>query len=165
MRVEDFTPSEVNYLHKRFKTFYFNCHENSFDYFYKKFKEFRKNIVLELNYNNIIENKTEPNKAGGFCIDLAHFTAARDLKKIEYDYVMNHAKNTKFHANHLNGYSKKRKRDLHFITNKNQFDFLKNLPKQIFSTDIALELENKIETQLKFKKYIATMLNKKFNIK
>ena len=158
MRGEDFTEEEMEYFYKRWKTRLFNCHEKYFDQLYKKFPKFRKNIVLELNYDNKIENKLLPKKMGGFCIDLSHIKCAKELHKLEWDYMMNHLKDTKFMANHLNGYSKNKKRDLHFVNNVKEFDYLKELPKKIFSKVIALELENTIKEQLKFKDYIVRLM-------
>ena len=158
MRGEDFTAEEMEYFYKRWKTRLFNCHEKYFDQLYQKFPKFRKNIVLELNYDNKIENKLPPGKMGGFCIDLSHIKCAKEKHKLEWDYMMGHLKDTKFMANHLNGYSKRKKRDLHFVNNLKEFDYLKELPRKIFSKVIALELENSIKEQLKFKDYIVKLM-------
>ena len=158
IRGEDFTIKEIKYLMLRFKCKLFNCHEDSFDKFYKKWHRFKENIVLELNYNNKIENRISPNKMGGFCIDLSHFKTAMERHSLEYDYTINHMKDTKFRANHLNGYSKKYKRDIHFITNKKQLAYLKKIPKKLFSNVIGMEMENSIKKQLEYKKYIINLL-------
>jgi hypothetical protein len=164
LREEDFDKKEIEYLFNRFGCRLFNCHENGLDKLYKKFPQYRKNILLELNYDNKIENKHEPYDVGGFCIDLAHLEAAKERSSVEYDYVLKHLKNTKFKANHLNGYSKKRKCDLHFIKDLRSFDFLKDLPQEVFSNVIGMEMENTIKKQLEFKKHIVNMLNKKFGL-
>jgi len=113
---------------------------------------------LELNFDNKIENKLAPNKMGGFCIDLSHITAAKKRHKVEWDYMVKHLKDTKFMANHLNGYSKRMKRDLHFVNNVKEFDYLQELPGKIFSKVIGLELENSIKKQLEFKDYIVKLM-------
>lgn len=161
IRGQDFTKPEIEYFYNRYKTRLFNCHEGEFDRLYKKFPRFRKNIVLELNYDNNIENKLEPNRMGGFCLDLSHFKAAEERHSAECGYVMKRLKNTKFKANHLNGYGKRNKTDLHFVTSKHQFDYLKELPKCLFGEVIALELENSIKKQLEFKEYLVKMLQNK----
>lgn len=158
LRGEDFTKQELLYFQKRWKTKFFNCHEEYFDLLHKKFPQFRKNILLELDYDNQIENKLPPKKMGGFCIDLAHLKVAKTNHSLEWSYVQKHLKDTKFQANHLNGYSQTKNEDLHFITNLKQFDYLKELPKQVFGKVIALELENSIKDQLKFKEHIVKML-------
>ena len=94
LRGEDFTKKEILYLKKQFKTKLFNCHEEYLDILYKKFPEFRKNIVLELNYDDRIENHLQPNRLDGFCIDFAHMKAAKDYHDVEYDYIMQHIKDT-----------------------------------------------------------------------
>lgn len=150
----DFGQEELIYFRRRFKTNWFNCHESDLDLIYQRFSSFRKNILLEMDYNNKIENRLSPLRIGGFCIDLSHLKAAQDNNKLEYNYVLNHLDNVKFQANHLNGYSRKRKRDLHFVTNKNQFAYLTDLPKKVFGDIAALELENSICKQLEFKEYL-----------
>ena len=162
LRGEDFTKKEILYFQKRWKTKLFNCHEEYFDQLYKKFPKFRKNILLELDYDNRIENKLPPNKMGGFCLDLAHLKVAKSNQSLEWSYVQKHLKDTKFQANHLNGYSQTKNQDLHFITNLSQFNYLKELPKQVIGKVIALELENSIKTQLKIKKHLIKLLNQKF---
>ena len=52
----------------------------------------------------------------------------------------------------------RKKRDLHFVNNLKEFDYLKELPRKIFSKVIALELENSIKEQLKFKDYIVKLM-------
>ena len=158
LRGEDFTEKELEYFYKRWKTRLFNCHDNHFDLLYKKFPKFRKNIVLELNYDDKMKNKLPPNKMGGFCIDLAHLNCAKKRHKIEWDYVIKHLKDTKFMANHLNGYSKVKKRDLHFVNSVKELDYLKELPTKVFGKVIGLEMENSIKKQLEFKDYIVDLL-------
>lgn len=155
---EDFTQEEMDYLYQKYRTRLFNCHEFDLDAIYKRFPNYRKNILLELDYNDDILNRLEPNKIGGFCIDLAHFMTAKERHTVEHDYVMKRLKNTKFMANHLNGYSSIRKIDLHFVNNKKQFNYLKRLPKKVFGKVIGLELENTIKKQLDFKKYLKKLL-------
>ncbi|MBU0470004.1 MAG: hypothetical protein KKA62_02300 [Nanoarchaeota archaeon] len=164
LRGNDFTKKELDYFYKKFNTRLFNGHECDFDKIYRNFPQYRKNLVLELDYDNKMKNKKEPNKGGGFCIDFAHLKVAKERKTIEYDYALKRLKNTKFQANHLNGYGKSKKRDLHFVTNKNQFDYIKNLPKEVFGKVIGLELENSIKKQLEFKKYLVEILDRKFGV-
>ena len=130
LRGEDFTSEEINYFHHNFKTRLFNCHEEHLDRLYQQFPRFRKNILLELNYNNKIENQVEPNKLGGFCIDLAHYQVAQDKNCCEVDYILKRLKNTPIQANHLNGYSIHSRtfhRDRHLVTNLKQFNYLMGL--------------------------------------
>ena len=160
LRGQDFTAEEIEFFYDRYNTRLFNCHEKEFDTLYAKFPQFRKHIILEPNYDDRIENKLLPSRMGGFCIDLAHLKAAKDRHSVEYDYVLQHLGDTRFPANHLNGYSKRRKTDLHFVTNKNQFDYLRDLPPQVFSQVIGLELENSIKKQLEYREYIGWLMTK-----
>lgn len=161
IRGQDFTAQEIDYLMQRFKCKLFNCHEDEFDRLYNKWPQFRKNVVLELNYDNKIKNRIVPNKMGGFCIDLAHFWSARQRNAQEYDYTIRHLRDTKLKANHLNGYSQRRKRDLHFVNKIIELDYLTKIPKELFSDVIGLEMENTIAKQLEYKKYIIKILSKR----
>jgi len=162
MRGQDFTKKEIKYLMTKFKCKYFNCHEVHLDSLCNKFPEFCKNIVLELNYDNQIENKVHPEDEGGFCLDLSHMFSAKNRHCVEWDYALKHIKKAKVFANHLNGYSKSKKKDIHFITNKKQLDYLKEMPKEFFSKIICFECENSIKKQLEYRDYVAKILNKKF---
>ena len=158
----DFSQEELEYFFNKYKTRYFNCHPSDLDNFYQKFAQYRKYILLELNYKyNLFPLPIEPKQMGGFCIDLAHFKTAQVRKTPDYDYVTERKHNTKFLANHLGGYSKSKIHDLHFVTNENQFDYLLDLPEYIFGEVIALELENSIRKQLKFKEYVVRLLANK----
>ena len=152
---------EFEFLIKNFKTKYFNIHEYSFNYL-KKWKGIHEKLLLELNYDDKIAKNVKINKIRGFCIDLSHFNASNERKSAEYFYVIKR-KNLKkyFKANHLNGYSYSRKKDLHTINSLKNFDYLKKLPKFVFGEYIALEVFNSIKEQLKFKKYLIKILKNK----
>jgi hypothetical protein len=163
LRARDFTPEELDYFSNRFGTKIFNCHEKDFDLAYQKFPKYRKQLALEMNYDNLIENSLPPDKMGGFCLDLSHLYTAFVRQRAEYDYVLRHLKYTSVKANHLNGFSFRRKRDLHFVTDKHQFDYLlelKRISPSFFSRVIAFELENSIRKQLEFKDYILKMIKR-----
>ncbi len=160
---DDFNKKEIEHFYQKYHTRWFNCHHDNFDLLYRKFPQYRKNILLEMHYSNQIKNKIEPSQAGGFCLDLSHFKEAEVKRTAEYGYVLKHLKDTPVRANHLNGYSKITGKEFHFVNSIKQFDYLKGLPKKVFSKVIGLELENSITTQLKFKKYLVKLLNKKFS--
>lgn len=160
MRVEDFMEDELNYFITKFKTKWFNCHERDADIIYKKFPKHRNLILLETGHNNNLKEKIKPEKMGGICADISHFMRSKENNNTEYYYIKKNFNNIK--ANHLNGYDCLRK-DTHHIKHKHQLDYLKELPKKLFSNIIALEMDNSIKAQLKYKKYIVKLLNKKFN--
>lgn len=162
LRDEDFTEAELDYFSRRFNTKVFNCHADHFDQLYEKFPHFHHNIALEFRAENKIKNKLEPNKMGGFCVDLAHFNIALHKKYQEAEYTLKYLPHTPILANHLSGYSQKREMDLHFVTNVHQFDFLTGLPSEVFSRNICFELENSIPAQLRYKEYVARLLQQKF---
>lgn len=153
------TKEEFKFLKKNFKTKYFNVHENGFNYL-DKWRGFHKKILIEFNYDNKIPKNLDMKKIRGFCIDLSHFMAAKTRGTKEYFFIMNYKKQKKkFIANHLNGYSTKRKRCLHTIKNLREFDYLKTLPNFLFGKYIALETFNSIKEQIKFKEHICKLLS------
>ena len=164
----DMSSEELKFLEKRFKTKYFNLHLNSFNYL-EKWKGHHNKLLLELGYTKKHKSpylfKKQFQKIKGFCIDLSHFKAAKERGRIEYNFVMKYKNSPeKFIANHLNGYSKFWKRDLHKPKNKKQLDYLKELPNFLFGKYIALEMFNSIKQQLGYKKYIQHILKDKIKI-
>ena len=157
----DMSKQELIFLRKKFKIKYFNTHEDYYKH-KKEWKDFSNKMLIEFNYNNKIPKELDISQVAGFCIDLSHFKASQERWTKEFFYVI---KRHKFHklfiANHLNGYSKKRKRDLHTVKSLKELDYLKTLPKFVFGKYIALEMFNSIKEQLKFKKYIVKILRNK----
>lgn len=155
---------EFEFLRKNFKTKYFNIHTNGFEYL-DKWKGIHNKLLLELGFgfkNKNIPTNFDFNKIAGFCIDIAHFRASKERGTKEYFFVMQHKKQkSKFIANHLNGYSKKAKTDLHTVKSKKELDYLKEIPKFIFGKYIALEMTNSIKQQLQFRDYIYELIKNK----
>ena len=154
---DDMKKEELIFLKKNFKTKYFNMHVNHFKYL-KKWEGFYKKIILELHYDNDIPKGTDFKKIGGFCIDLSHFKASEERDTKEFYYILNKKNKKIFKCNHVNGYSRKKKKDLHTIRDLKNFDYLKEIPKFILGKYIAIETFNNIEEQLKFKDYISKIL-------
>ena len=157
----DMSIEELKFLRENFRTKYFNVHENSFRYL-GKWNGFHKRLLVEFNYNNSIPHDLVISRVGGFCIDLSHFMAAKERAAKEYFYIMKRKDIHKyFKANHLNGYSPKRKADLHTIRTLKDFDYLKTLPRFLFSRYIALETFNPISEQIKFRDYVYGLIKDK----
>ena len=153
---------ELAFITKKFGSSYFTIHENSFKIL-DEWKGFYKKLYLEMNYDNFIPRSVDVHKIGGFCVDLSHFKADEERWSKEFLYIMKRRRiHRYFKCNHLNGYSYKRNKDMHTIRSLRNFDYLKTLPKFLFSKNIALETFNPISEQLKFKEYLVKMLNKLF---
>ena len=160
---KDTETKELVFLIKNFKTKYFNIHESSFKYL-GKWKRFHKKLYLEMNYDNKVPKDVVVKKIGGFCIDLSHFKASEEKFTEDFKYVMKRKNIHKyFKCNHLNGYSYKKNCDVHRVNSIKDFDYLKTLPKFLFGNVIALEMYNSVKEQLKYKKYLTKLLNKRFN--
>lgn len=157
---DDFAKWELELLFNKYGTRYFNFHEHSFDDLYK-WPGFEKNIYLEYNYNDKVPKLVDLKKIAGLCIDLSHFWAAKNRGSREYLKIVREAKEFKIGCNHLNGYSNRFKRDLHYISSLSNFDYLKKIPKKYFGQVISLEINNSLKQQLIFKKYIVKLLNNK----
>lgn len=153
---------ELAFLESKFKTKCFNFHEKGFA-FLNKWKGFEKKIFLEMNYDDFISKKVAVEKIGGFCIDLSHFKAAQEKQSKEFNYVYLKKNKSKFLCNHLNGYSENKGSDMHTVKSVKNFEYLKTLPKFVFGKFIALEMENDILEQVRYKKYLTILLNKILN--
>lgn len=155
----DMHKEELELLYKKYNTRYFTIHEDHFDIL-EKWKGFERNLFLEMNTDNVVSENVKVNEIGGFCIDLAHFQKAKDKGVIDYDYVCQKRGNKElFKCNHLGGYSFEKIQDLHYVTEKDDFLYLKKLPKFIFGEIIAIEINNTIEEQIHFREHIIKMLS------
>jgi len=166
----DNTKEEIKFFIEKYQTQHFNIHEDHFKLL-DNWKGYWKNLYLEMNYDDQIAKDVKVKKIGGFCIDLAHFKSAIARGDEEATYAYSNKNKIKFACNHLNGFSSepiinfygKRGHDVHRIRSLKDFDYLTNLPKFVFGKIIALEMENSIPEQLKFKDYLVKVLNKYFN--
>jgi len=162
---EDITVEELEFFKKNFKTNCFTIHENHFDNlpFWEKFSQ---DLFLEFNRDGIVDTRVDMHKIGGFCVDFSHFKASEEDWSNEFEYILERRDISKyFKCNHLNGYSYKENRDLHRVKNLKEFAYLKTLPLFLFGEDIALEMYNSVEQQLKFKEYLIDLLYEKFKEK
>lgn len=152
---------EIKFFIDNFKTRYFNIHEDGFNSL-NRWKGYWDKLYLEMNYDSRIAKNVKVRKIGGFCVDLSHLKSAiaRGSEEAYYIFIRKHK--IKFTCNHLNGYSPQKNRDLHTITGLKDFDYLTTLPKYVFGEIIALEVENSIKEQIKFKEYLTKLLNNYF---
>lgn len=155
----DMLKSELEFLVKNFSSQYFTIHEDSFT-FIQNWSGFEKNLYLEMNTDNLVSQSVKIQKIGGFCVDLAHFKISVTAKTQEAEYILQRKDISRYFAcNHLNGYDPKRNTDLHTITSLQDFDYLKTLPKFLFSKVIAIETENSIKEQIDFRDYLSGFLD------
>lgn len=158
---DEVTVDELVFLEENFGTKYFTIHESHFKNL-KRWKGFYRKLFLEMNYNNYVSGKIDVSMVGGFCVDLSHFKSAEARGAKEFDYEIRRKSYSRyFKCNHLNGYSWKRKKDIHVIKNFKEFDYLKTLPTFIFGECIAIETFNSIKDQIRFKKYVVRILQNK----
>ncbi|OGZ22342.1 MAG: hypothetical protein A2922_02795 [Candidatus Nealsonbacteria bacterium RIFCSPLOWO2_01_FULL_43_36] len=156
---DDVTKEEIKFFIDRFKTGYFNIHEDHF----KKLDQWQgywDKLYLEMNFNDEIAKDVKVKKIGGFCVDLAHLKAAISRGTEEASYVFFKKTKSEIACNHLNGYDPLKMEDVHLIKNLSAFDYLTTLPQYAFGKIIALEVYNSIEEQIKFKEYLDRLLEK-----
>ena len=153
----DMEIEELVFLQNKFKTEYFTIHESSFS-FLDKWPGFAKKLYLEMNFNDYVSQKVAVEKIGGFCVDLSHFKAALTSWTKEFDYTYFRKNKIRFSCNHLNGYNEEKNIDMHTIKTLKDFDYLKTLPKFLFGEAVALEVENSIAQQIKFREYLLRLL-------
>lgn len=154
----DMKKEELAFLSKNFDSSHFTIHESSFK-FLENWKGYYKNLYLEMNKDNFVLPSVSVERIGGFCIDLVHFKIEATKWSKEFDYILKRKITSHyFDCNHLNGYSPKGNKDLHTIRSLKDFDYLKTLPEFLFGDFIALETDNSIAEQLKFKKYLSKLL-------
>lgn len=159
----DMPKEELKNLVKNFDSKYLTIHEDSFDIL-GRWKGYYQKLFLEMNTDNFISKIVDVSKIGGFCVDFAHFKKEEEIWTKEFEYILKRRKVHRYFAcNHLNGYSHKKNMDLHTIKSLKNFNYMKTLPKFLFGRVIALETKNSISEQLKFKKYLIKLLNKRFS--
>lgn len=148
---------ELDFFINHFKTRHFNIHEEHFDLL-DQWDGYLDKLYLEMNYDSAIAKNVKVRQIGGFCVDLAHFKSAIARGSEEAYYIFVRKNKIKFACNHLGGYSPKDRRDLHTIASLKDFDYLSTLPKWVFGKIIALEVDNSIEEQIKFREYLIKIL-------
>jgi len=156
---DDASAEEIEFFVKNFRTNHFNIHESSFEML-DLWKDYWNKLYLEMDFNDKIAKNVDVEKIGGFCIDLSHLKAAISRGTEEAAYFFSKKNAPKVACNHLNGYDPVAMKDIHFIKNLGSFDYLTSLPKHAFGKIIALEVDNSIAKQIKFKEYISRLLEK-----
>lgn len=159
---EDVTKDEIKFFIDNFKTRHFNIHESDFGLL-DKWTGFWDKLYLEMDYDSKIAKDVKVRRIGGFCVDLSHLKSAIARGSEEAYYIFLRKNKITFACNHLNGFDSKRNKDKHTVTSLNDFDYLTTLPKYVFGEIIALEVENGIQEQIKFKEHLVQLLNDYFN--
>ncbi|MGM0439134.1 MAG: hypothetical protein ACQEP3_01715 [Patescibacteria group bacterium] len=154
----DMINDELKLLVDKYDSKYLTIHEDGFNYI-NEWKGFEDKLFLEMSTDDVVAENVKVEEIGGFCVDLAHYIKQKERGTIDYDYVYNRRDNKSlFRCNHLSGYSFEGMDDIHLVNSKQAFNYLKDLPEFVFGDFIAIEVDNSIKEQLKFKKYISKLL-------
>ncbi len=157
---DDMAKEELALLFEKYKSRYFTIHEEHFNVL-DKWPGFEKYLFLEMNTDDFVADNVRVENIGGFCVDLAHYQKQKDEQTADYDYVFKRRhREHLFKCNHLSGYSFEKRQDLHYPEGRKDFDYLKKLPDFVFSRLIAIEIDNPIKEQLKFRPYIIRLLDR-----
>ena len=159
---DDFQSWELDYFWNQYQTRYFNVHEGSLVRLKSWPQKYWPHMYIEFNYNNRIPASllVNLNKVGGFCLDFSHLWSARDRGVLEWEVINKLIKKYPVGCNHLNGYSHRRRYDLHYVRSINQLSYLREIPLKYFGHYLALEMNNSLASQQKYKNYIIGLLNK-----
>lgn len=166
LREEDMDETEINYFVKRWSAEIFNVHPMVHS----------ENFPDDLVAMTYVENTTElPEESlrgfAGICLDFSHLENDRRNNPASYENIMNLANKYPIGCAHIGavypepveslwkgmGHDPKRF-DYHHAESNEQFDYLRNYPREMLPNIAAIELENPLSEQLKFRDYILDML-------
>ena len=170
LREEDMPEAELDYLVERWGLEKCNVHPRDVileDAYLPKYR----GIIYVENSAEFLEEKYLKGFAG-LCIDFSHLENDRRLSVKCYDQVIRLAEKYPVGCGHasavyqklvdkrLDGSPEKHERfDGHYADSEKCFDYLKSYPEKLLPPVLAIEVENSLTEQLKFKKYIREMLN------
>ena len=83
---DDVQKEEMKFFIDRFKTRYFNIHEEHFKVL-DQWQGYWDKLYLEMNYDSQIAKNVKVRRIGGFCVDLAHLKAALSRGAAEASYI------------------------------------------------------------------------------
>ncbi|MFA6322675.1 MAG: hypothetical protein WCX71_04340 [Candidatus Buchananbacteria bacterium] len=154
----DTKEEEIDFLVKNFKSHVFTLHYAFINDFVNS-KHKNQIFVENNNYGHGIEDINELKKLGGLCVDLSHLVLSETIEPQNYSDTMTAVDQYLVGCNHISDQVGDRK-NLHYVKNLSDLDYLKSIPQKCFSQYINLELGNPIKEQLELKKYIAKILAK-----
>jgi len=160
----DMRPEEFEYMIKKFETQKFNLHTEREHPVEHDISAYKDRIYIENTGGELLEN--DISSYAGICLDTAHLTFAKLTNKKNYENTLKLLDKYKIGANHISAIGEKYwnelaqdyRYDYHYLSDLNQLEYLKEIPKKYFSDLIAIELGNDIATQLKVKERIEDII-------
>lgn len=163
----DFKEKEIEFLTKEYEVDYFTVHFKTIGRYLNWDKNLKKRMCVEYNpdeWENAKINDFEFLKEiGGICVDIGHYQGECLLNCHNTIGLFNELiANYPIPINHLNGkcfIKKQNKREEikrgHWVIDiKKDFEYLKDVPKKLFSDNIYLELKNSIPEQIIIRDYL-----------
>ena len=149
----DMDGSELRMLAAKYRVKYFTIHEDHFNII-ENWRGFQKKLFLEMSTDDYVAPNVKVETIGGFCVDLAHYKKQSILVNKDYRYIYERRDKPRlFACNHLSGYSHKLKSDLHLVVSEADFDYLAELPSFVFGNLLAMEIDNPLRDQIRYRDY------------
>ena len=159
----DMAPWELKFLIKNYQSKTFNIHSEAQYPLKHNLSPYSNQIYIE--NTDCFLNEKEIQKWAGICLDLSHLEDNRYLNPKKYHHNLKIIKKYPLGCNHISAVRKKafhhsqygNIKSSHWIKDLSEVNYLKNFPKEFFSSVMAIELENSLKKQLKVKKYIENL--------
>lgn len=171
---DDFTAVEVDYFISKYKTKIFTCHADAAGYaLLNRLPKYNSLIYVE----NPEDGKLladfslatlASHQVTGLCLDLSHAASVAKTNKAKYKALLEMSSKLPVAVNHVSGVRSRvifkfinQSKSHHQIESLTEFDYLKDLPSNLFSKYICLELDNSLLEQREVKQYLELILGEK----
>ncbi|MFA5127965.1 MAG: hypothetical protein WC457_03110 [Patescibacteria group bacterium] len=168
LREEDMDENEIKYFVERWGAEIFNIHPDRGEGRNESLSKYRDQIYVE-NIWDLKEN--DLSGFAGICLDFSHLENARLTNEENYKQVVATIEKGKVGCAHIAAiYLKPVEKiwhglkqtvgrlDYHHAESNERFNYLKNYPREMFPSIAAIEVENPLSEQLRFRDYIIDLL-------
>lgn len=154
----DMSEAEARYYYENYHTRYFTIHHKFRKNFIKWSSELRNCIGLENNED--MTSFADMDKFGGLVIDLSHYIMHKAHQPKLATLFEKAIHNFSVLVNHASGIFNNTKYSTHWIFNKNNYNYLCDVPKKCFARVISLEVGNSFAAQSRYIDYINKVISK-----
>ncbi|HOI60339.1 MAG TPA: hypothetical protein PKU93_03375 [Candidatus Pacearchaeota archaeon] len=162
---DDMEEQELDFLVRNYNTQVFNIHSlkdcfNNYDY-----PNYREKVCIENSLHALDEEEIK--NWGGICLDLSHLENDRLTDEESFKQNLKMINEYEVQCNHISAVKDKiytnkeglKRYDAHDANELNDFNYLKQYDKKLFSNFCAMEINNDIAFQLKAIDHINKILN------
>lgn len=171
---DDFTEAEIDLFINKYKTKVFSCHANPLGFaLLNRLPKYNSLIYVEnpgdpKSYAQFNIASFTQNQVTGLCLDLAHYALLKVTNSKLASQVELMIKKYPIGVNHISCFSSNAFMKIlssgkasHAIHSLTELDYLKPLPRELFSKYICIELENSFLEQQEVKQYLELILDDK----